>query len=116
MPGLSLAVNEDASVILFSSGANFKKNVFRGNGPTTEEIRTGNGVVFGTQNSSPPFISGLQEFGQVHTITYSTIEQTTNDWAVQSVIPNDTTPFLESYGFLGDGVSSLFRGLRELPV
>ena len=107
MPGLSLAVNEDASVILFSSGANFKKNVFRGNGSTTEEIRTGNGVVFGTQSSSPPFISGLQEFGQVHTITYSTIEQTTNDWAVQSVIPNDTTPFLESYGFLGDGVSSL---------
>lgn len=107
MPGLSLAVNEDASVILFSSGANFKKNVFRGNGSTPEEIRTGNGAVHGAINSSPPFISGLQEFAQVHTITYSTIEQTTDDWAVQTVIPNDTTPFLESYGFLGDGASSL---------
>jgi hypothetical protein len=118
LAGLSLATNEDASVILFSSGANFKKHVFKippGSPPygTVAEIMTGNGQVHGTGKSSylvetsPPYVSGLQEFAQVHTVKYSTFKQTTENWAVQSVIPNETTSFLESYGFIGDGTSSL---------
>lgn len=70
-PGYSLAVNEDATVILFSSSLDWI------------------GV-----NTSP--LVGLQGMDQIHTVEMALNYQATNQWGTQTYIASDVTSYLNN--------------------
>ena len=114
-PGYTLALNSDATTILFSSGADYTRSHRRNTNLVIDWISDSAWKVLWDQNAPPPHVFMLHEFTQIHTLTKTdtTITQTT-PYTVQQKLSNDTTKFLQDQNIFTrsaeTGESSTYQG------
>ena len=128
-PGYTLALNSDATTILFSSGADYTRSkgyYYGGDSELAMEDRYdsyyGRSITW-NEYAPPPHVFMLHEFAQIHTLTKTdtTITQTT-PYTVQSKLSSDTTKFLQDRNIFTrsaeTGESSTYQGwgFMESPL
>ena len=119
-PGYTLALNSDATTMLFSSGADYTRSTGYEYGGFADlgmddQYDTANRSITWNDNAPPPHVFMLHEFAQIHTLTKTdtTITQTT-PYTVQSKLSSDTTKFLQDRNIFTrsaeTGESSTYQG------
>ena len=120
-PGYTLALNSDATTMLFSSGADYTRSTgydfgsTAGLGMDDRYDDTSSEIITWNEDAPPPHVFMLHEFAQIHTLTKTdtTITQTT-PYTVQSKLSSDTTKFLQDQNIFTrsaeTGESSTYQG------
>lgn len=126
-PGYTLALNSDATTILFSSGADYTRSTGYDRGSTSslgmdfryDALSQYRSMIFWNVGYGapppPPHVFMLHEFAQIHTLTKTdtTITQATQ-FTIQQKLSSDTTKFLQDQNIFTrsaeTGESSTYQG------
>lgn len=114
-PGYTLALNSDATTILFSSGADYTRSFRASDGLRMDYRYEGYYKFITLGNAPPPHVFMLHECAQIHTLTKTdtTITQATQ-FTIQQKLSSDTTKFLRDQNIFTrsaeTGESSTYQG------